>query len=77
MKMLLTNGIDVNVKLSGNNNTLLHEICSGRLGFKRINSRFLTINDKDYNLRNVPFELLLSSGADINAINSRGSTPIE
>lgn len=76
MEMLLTNGIDVNVKLSENNKTILHEICSGRLGFTKINSRYLTINDKDYNMRNVPFELLLNIGADINAIDSRGNTPI-
>lgn len=76
MKMLLNNGIDVNVRLSENNNTLLHDICESSFGFTQINSRYLTINDKDYNLRNVPFELLLNHGADINAINSRGSTPI-
>lgn len=74
--MLITNGIDVNLKLPGVNKTLLHEICSVRLGFEQINSRYLTINDKDYNRRNVPFELLLSNGADINAINDKGSTPM-
>lgn len=76
MEMLLTNGINVNVRLSGDNNTLLHFICLNSLGFEQINSRYLTINDKDYNMRNVPFELLLSTGADINAINSKGNTPI-
>lgn len=76
MEMLLANGIDVNVRSSEDNNTILHEICKRHQGFTEINSRYFTINDTEYNMRNVPFELLLNRGADINARNNRGSTPL-
>lgn len=74
--MLITNGVDVNARDSYYNNNILHKICQLKLGFEQFKSRYLTSNDKDYNMRKLPFQLLISKGADINAINYKGYTPI-
>lgn len=75
MEMLITNGVDFNAR-NEYNDTLLHTICASKRGFEYFKSRYLTSNDKDYNMRKLPFQLLISKGADINAINYKGYTPI-
>lgn len=73
--MLIINGVDVNARTE-HNATILHKICESKHGFQQFKSRYLTSKDKDYSKRKLPFQLLLSKGADINAINDRGYTPI-
>lgn len=76
MEMLFANGVEINARISSSNSTILHEICRNSIVFLLFKNRPLTNSDTDNLLRKLPFEFLIKNGANVNAKNSQGYTPL-
>ncbi|XP_055307355.1 uncharacterized protein LOC129571571 [Sitodiplosis mosellana] len=72
MKMLISNGVDVNVREPTTNNTVLHQVCRNSDAF----TYFKSVHIKEEAILIQPLEWLISKGFDINVRNNLGYTAI-
>lgn len=72
MKMLISNGVDVNVREPTTNNTALHQVCKISYAF----IYFKSVHIEEEAILIQPFQWLISKRFDINVKNNLGYTAI-